>query len=105
SVIDYRAMPAVCYTSEQIATTGLTVAQAKEQGLDVKKAQFPFAANGRAISMNATDGFIRLVFIKDSEQLVGAQIVGANAADLITELTLAIEAGATLDDVALTIHP
>lgn len=105
SVIDYRAMPAVCYTSEQIATTGLTVAQAKDEGLDVKKAQFPFAANGRAISMDATDGFIRLVFIKDSQQLVGAQIVGANAADLITELTLAIESGATLEDVALTIHP
>lgn len=105
SVVDYRAMPAVCYTAEQIATTGLTLAEAKDQGLDVKKAQFPFAANGRAISMNATKGFIRLVFTKDDEQIVGAQIVGANAADLITELTLAIESGATLDDVALTIHP
>ena len=105
TVVDYRALPAVCYTDAQIATTGLTLQEAKDQGLDVKKAQFPFAANGRAITMNATAGFVRLVFIKDYEVLVGAQIVGANAADLITELTLAIESGATVEDVALTIHP
>lgn len=105
SIVDYRAMPAVCYTDAQVATTGLTLTEAKNQGLDVKKAQFPFAANGRAITMNATDGFIRLVFTKDTQTIVGTQIVGANASDLISELTFAIEAGATLDDVALTIHP
>lgn len=105
TIVDYHAMPAVCYTDTSIATTGLTFAEAKEQGLDVKKAQFPFAANGRAISMGATNGFVRLVFIKDSNILVGAQIVGAHSSDLISELTLAIEAGATVDDVALTIHP
>ncbi|KRN09288.1 dihydrolipoyl dehydrogenase [Liquorilactobacillus mali] len=104
-IVDYRAMPAVCYTDSEIATTGLTVAEAKEQGLDVKKAQFPFAANGRAISMSSTNGFVRLVFEKDSQAIVGAQIVGPNASDLITELTLAIETGATIEDVSLTIHP
>lgn len=104
-IVDYRAMPAVCYTDSEIATTGLTVAEAKEQGLDVKKAQFPFAANGRAISMSSTNGFVRLVFEKDSQAIVGAQIVGPNASDLITELTLAIETGATVEDVSLTIHP
>ncbi|GAJ27063.1 dihydrolipoamide dehydrogenase [Liquorilactobacillus sucicola DSM 21376 = JCM 15457] len=103
--VDYRAMPAVCYTDSEIATTGLTIKEAKAQGLDVKKAQFPFAANGRAISMNSTDGFVRIVFEKQSKAIVGAQIVGPNASDLITELTLAIESGATVEDVALTIHP
>jgi dihydrolipoamide dehydrogenase len=105
AIIDYRAMPAVCYTDSEIATTGLTMAEAKEQGLKPDKAQFPFAANGRAISMNSTDGFIRLVFEKESHQLLGAQIVGPNASDLITELTLAVETGATVEDIALTIHP
>lgn len=105
SVVDYRAMPAVCYVDPEIATTGLTVAEAKDQGLDVKSAKFPFSANGRAVSMHAPDGFVRLVFTKDQSQIVGAQIVGADASDLISELTLAIESGATVEDVALTVHP
>lgn len=105
SVVDYRAMPAVCYVDPEIATTGLTAAQAKEQGLAVKTAQFPFSANGRAVSMHSPAGFVRLVFTKDQEQVVGAQIVGADGSDLISELTLAIESGATVEDIALTIHP
>lgn len=105
SVVDYRAMPAVCYVDPEIATTGLTVAEAKDQGLDVKSAKFPFSANGRAVSMHAPDGFVRLVFTKDQSQIVGAQIVGADASDLISELTLAIESGAMVEDVALTVHP
>lgn len=105
SIVDYRAMPAVCYVDPEIATTGLTAAQAKEQGLDVKTAKFPFSANGRAVSMQATEGFVRLVFTKDEERLVGAQIIGNNASDMISELTLAIESGSTVEDVALTIHP
>lgn len=105
TVIDYHAMPAVCYTDTSIATTGLTLAEAKEKGFDAKKAQFPFAANGRAISMGETDGFIRLVFEKETGVLLGAQMVGSNASDLISELTLAIECGSTVEDVALTIHP
>lgn len=105
SVVDYRAMPAVCYVDPEIATTGLAVAEAKDQGLDVKSAKFPFSANGRAVSMHAPDGFVRLVFTKDQSQIVGAQIVGADASDLISELTLAIESGATVEDVALTVHP
>ena len=105
TVIDYHAMPAVCYTDTSIATTGLTLAEAKEKGFDAKKAQFPFAANGRAISMGETDGFIRLVFEKETGVLLGAQMVGSNASDLISELTLAIECGSTVEDIALTIHP
>lgn len=103
--VDYRAMPAVCYTDTSVATTGLTLAEAKEKGFKAKKAQFPFAANGRAISMDKTDGFIRLVFEEETDLLLGAQIVGAHASDLINELTLAIEVGATTEDIGLTIHP
>lgn len=105
ATVDYHAMPAVCYTDIPLATTGLTVDEARKQGLDVQKAQFPFFANGRAISMHATDGFVRLVFTKKEGILVGAQIVGKDASDLISELTLAIESGNTVDDLALTIHP
>ena len=105
SVVDYRAMPAVCYVDPEIATTGLTAAQAKEQGLDVKASKFPFSANGRATSKKATDGFVRLVSLKDSGVIVGAQIIGDSASDMISELTLAIESGSTVEDIALTIHP
>lgn len=105
SLVDYRAMPAVCYVDPEIATTGLTVAQAKEQGLTVSTAKFPFSANGRAVTMHSPEGFVRMVFTKQERQVVGAQIVGADASDLISELTLAIEAGMTVDDIALTIHP
>ena len=103
--IDYRAMPAVCYTDIAIATTGLTVEQAAKQDLAATKAQFPFAANGRAISMDNATGFVRLVFEKSSRALLGAQMVGPHVSDLISELTLAIETGTTIDDLALTIHP
>lgn len=105
SIVDYHAMPAVCYTDTAIATTGLTMGEAKEQGLDVAKAQFPFAANGRAIAMASTSGFIRLVYTKKDRIIVGGQVVGVHASDLISELTLAIESGNTVDDLALTIHP
>ena len=103
--VDYHAMPAVCYTDIPLATTGMTVEEAQQKGLKVKKAQFPFIANGRAISMNAVDGFVRLVYTEDEGILVGAQIVGEDASNLISELTLAIESGNNVDDLALTIHP
>lgn len=105
SVVDYRAMPAICYVDPEIATTGLSADQAKAEGLDVKTAKFPFSANGRAVSMHSDEGFVRLVFTKDNEQVVGAQIIGSNASDMISELTLAIESGNTVEDIALTIHP
>lgn len=105
SVVDYHAMPAVCYTRTPIAVTGLSMDEAKAKGLKVGKAQFPFAANGRAMTMDETAGFVRIVYVKDSGAVVGAQIAGPDAADLISELTFAIESGATLEDIALTIHP
>ena len=105
TTVDYHAMPAVCYTDTSIATTGLTADQAREQGLDVKQAKFPLAANGRAVAMGAQNGFMRLVYIKESGVIVGAQMVGVHVSEIISEMTLAIESGATVDDIALTIHP
>ena len=72
--------------------------------MKVKAAKFPFGANGRALSLNATDGFVRLISTEEDHILVGAQVAGANASDVIAELTLAIESGMNAEDIALTIH-
>ncbi|MDN4608974.1 dihydrolipoyl dehydrogenase [Sporosarcina highlanderae] len=104
SEVDYLAIPAVCFTDPELATVGLNEQQAKEQGFEVVAGKFPFAANGRALALNATDGFVKLVSRKEDGLLLGAQIVGENASDMIAELGLAIEAGMTLEDIAMTIH-
>lgn len=104
SEVDYLAIPAVCFTDPELATVGLNEAQAKEEGYEVVAGKFPFAANGRALALDATDGFVKLVARKEDGLLLGAQIVGENASDMIAELGLAIEAGMTLEDVAMTIH-
>lgn len=104
SEVDYLAIPAVCFTSPELATVGLNEQQAKDEGYEVAGGRFPYAANGRAIALNATDGFVKLVARKEDGLLLGAQIVGENASDMIAELGLAIEAGMTLEDIAMTIH-
>ncbi|MDV6376850.1 dihydrolipoyl dehydrogenase [Sporosarcina sp. GW1-11] len=104
SEVDYLAIPAVCFTDPELATVGLNEQQAKDEGYEVVTGKFPFAANGRAISLDATEGFVKLVARKEDGLLLGAQIVGENASDMIAELGLAIEAGMTLEDVSMTIH-
>jgi len=104
SIVDYLAIPAVCFTDPEMATVGLNEAQAKEQGYDVAAGKFPFGANGRALALNATDGFVKLVSRKEDGLLLGAQIIGQGASDMIAELGLAIEAGMTVEDIAMTIH-
>lgn len=101
---DYQAIPAICFTDPEIAVAGQTLAEAKSQGLSVKAATFPLQANGRALSLNAPEGFVRLVVEQETELIVGGQIVGQGASDLIAEITLAIEANLTIEDIALTIH-
>lgn len=102
--IDYLAIPAVVFSDPEIATVGYNEAEATEAGYEVKGSQFPFAANGRALSLNDSDGFMKLVTRKEDGLILGAQIVGANASDMIAEMGLAIEAGMTAEDVSLTIH-
>lgn len=104
SEVDYMAIPAVCFTDPELATVGLTEQQAKDEGYEVSGGRFPYAANGRAIALDATDGFVKLVARKEDGLLLGAQIVGENASDMIAELGLAIEAGMTVEDIAMTIH-
>lgn len=101
----HYGLPAVAYTQVELATVGETPESAQANQLDVKVSKFPFAANGRAISMEETAGFIRLISDKTSNAVLGAQIVGPSASDLISELALAIENGLTTQDISLTIHP
>lgn len=102
--VDYLAIPAVVFSDPELASVGYTEEEAQEAGYDVKSAQFPFAANGRALSLHDSDGFMKLVTRKEDGLILGAQIVGPNASDMIAELGLAIESGMTAEDVALTIH-
>lgn len=104
AAIDYLAIPAVCYTSPEVATVGLTFDQAKEQGIKAEKATYNFRNNGRALSMGKTDGFIRMIMDADSKRIVGAQLVGANVDELVNNIALAIENLLTVEDVSLTIH-
>jgi dihydrolipoamide dehydrogenase len=104
SEIDYLAIPAVVFSDPECASVGYFEKQAKDEGIEVTTAKFPFAANGRALALNDADGFMKLVVRKDDGVIIGAQIVGPNASDMIAELGLAIEAGMTAEDIAMTIH-
>ena len=102
--IDYHGIPAVVFSEPELATVGYDEKAAKEAGFEVVGSKFPFAANGRALSLGSGDGFVKLVTRKEDGLVLGAQIAGANASDMISELGLAIEAGMTAEDLALTIH-
>ncbi|MCA1027618.1 dihydrolipoyl dehydrogenase [Cytobacillus kochii] len=104
SEIDYLGIPAVVFSEPELATVGYSEAQAKEEGLEYTAAKFPFAANGRALALDSTDGYVKLITRKEDGLVIGAQIAGANASDMIAELGLAIEAGMTAEDLAMTIH-
>ncbi|WP_455662643.1 dihydrolipoyl dehydrogenase [Pradoshia sp.] len=104
SEIDYLGIPAVVFSEPELATVGYTEAQAKEEGLDIVAAKFPFAANGRALALNAAEGFMKMITRKEDGLVIGAQIAGPGASDMISELGLAIEAGMTAEDIAMTIH-
>ncbi|WP_111976997.1 dihydrolipoyl dehydrogenase [Algibacillus agarilyticus] len=99
-----KVIPSIAYTDPEIAWAGLTEKEAKEQGLNFETAVFPWAASGRAIASNATDGFTKLIFDKENDRLLGGAMVGSNAGELLGEICLAIEMGADAEDLALTIH-
>jgi dihydrolipoamide dehydrogenase len=102
---DARAIPSVAYTDPEVAWVGLTEEEAKKNGVEIDKAVFPWAASGRALTLGRDEGLTKLLFDPNTRRLLGAGIVGANAGDLISEATLAIEMGADAADIGLTIHP
>lgn len=97
-------IPSVAYTDPEIAWTGLTEKEAKEKGIKVDKGVFPWAASGRSLSINRSEGVTKILF-DENNRVVGGAIVGPNAGELISEITLAIEMGCDAEDLALTIHP
>ncbi len=103
-VWDKRCIPAVCFTDPQIVSAGLSPAEARAQGLDVKVARFPFAANGRALTTGEEEGFVRIVARADNHLVLGVQAVGAEISELSAAFALSIEMGARLEDIAGTIH-
>ena len=100
-----NAIPAVVFTDPEIAWTGLTETQAQKENREVKVAKFPWAASGRAVTLDRTEGMTKLVIDPATERVLGVGIVGPGAGELIAEGTLAIEMAALAKDVALTIHP
>jgi dihydrolipoamide dehydrogenase len=104
SALDFRAIPAAVFTDPEIGTVGLTEREANEEGFDPIVGKMPLRANGRALTHEETDGFVRIVADAETEFVLGAQIVGPDASELLAEVALAIEVGATLEDVIATIH-
>jgi len=100
-----NAIPAVVFTDPEIAWTGLSETQAQKEGREIKVAKFPWAASGRAMTLDRTEGVTKLILDPTTERVLGVGIVGAGAGELIAEGTLAIEMGAVAKDLALTIHP
>ena len=100
-----RVIPSVAYTSPEIAWVGVTETEARARGLKVGVGKFPWAASGRAIGIDRTEGFTKLIFDEATHRIIGAGIVGVHAGDLISELALAIEMGAEAGDIGHTIHP
>jgi dihydrolipoamide dehydrogenase len=105
SEADYRGIAWAIFTDPEIASVGLTEAQAKEKGYEPITGKFPFTALGRALITGETEGFVKVVADKKSDLVLGIHIVGPEASDLISEAALAVEMGATLEDIAFTIHP
>lgn len=102
---DNRIIPSVAYTTPEIAWVGLSESEAKRNNIDYGKGVFPWAANGRSLTMGSDEGITKILFDKNTNRILGAAIVGPNAGDLIAECGLAIEMGADAADISLTIHP
>jgi len=98
-------VPSVIFTDPEIATVGLDEVEAKDKGMKVKIGKFPFSVSSRAMTRNETDGFVKIIADKKNDKILGVQIIGSEASNLISEAALAIKMNATLEDIALTIHP
>jgi dihydrolipoamide dehydrogenase len=98
-------VPAVIYTSPELASVGMTEAEAVEAGHKVRIGKFPLSASGRATTLGTNEGLVKLIGDEETDLLLGFHMVGPGAGDLVAEAALAIEMGATLEDIALTQHP
>ncbi len=105
SAFQALTIPSVAYTDPEIAWMGLTETQAKAQGIAYEKATFPWAASGRALGIGRREGLTKMIVDKETKRILGTGIVGPNAGELIGESVLALEMGADVEDIALTIHP
>lgn len=104
AALDTKLIPSVAYTNPELAWVGLTPAQAKADGVKHKTTGFPWSASGRNLASGGGDGLSKLIYCPDTHRILGATLIGANAGELLAECTLAIEMGATLEDVALSVH-
>ncbi len=105
SYFDAKTIPSVAYTDPEISWMGITEEQAKAEGVEYTKGVFPWAASGRSLSIGRNEGITKLLFDKSTHKIIGAGMVGTNAGELIAEAVLALEMGADIEDIALTVHP
>lgn len=105
SFFDAMTIPSVAYTDPEVAWMGLTETQAAEQGVEVEKGVFPWAASGRSLGLGRDEGVTKVLFDKETHRIVGAAMVGPNAGELIAEAVLALEMGADMEDIGLSVHP
>jgi dihydrolipoamide dehydrogenase len=103
--IDYNCIPWVIYTYPEIAWVGKTEQQLKAEGREIKSGKFPFSINGRALGMNAPDGFVKMIADAKTDELLGVHVIAANASDLIAEAVVAMEFKAASEDIARICHP
>jgi dihydrolipoamide dehydrogenase len=102
--VNYDVIPNVIYTEPEISSVGLTEAAAKEKGIDYVSGKFNFSANGRAIASDATDGFVKVIACKESDKLLGVQIIAKGASELIAPAVTHMEYGGSAEDLARTVH-
>ncbi len=105
SFFDAKTIPSVAYTDPEISWMGITEEQAKAEGIEYTKGVFPWAASGRSLSIGRNEGITKVLFDKNTHKIIGTGIVGTNAGELIAEAVLALEMGADIEDIALTVHP
>lgn len=105
SFFDAKTIPSVAYTDPEISWMGITEEQAKADGIEYTKGAFPWAASGRSLSIGRNEGITKVLFDKNTHKIIGAGMVGTNAGELIAEAVLALEMGADIEDIALTVHP
>jgi dihydrolipoamide dehydrogenase len=102
--VNYDAIPAIVYTAPEVASVGLTEEQVKERSIPYRTGVYPFTGNGRAKCFGDTEGFVKLIAHRKTDRLLGAHIIGPRAAEMIAEAVLAVEFGASMEDIAGTVH-